>query len=263
MVSTNTRTGLLETTASATRGNNDSRIHGYPHILDTGIISMFGVISGQSLSQQQASGNLQIQDPFSINDVVPNRGTPTMFPINRPMMSHMGMGRIQLLRRYLDAWSLGMPSRPGPTNLRISGSLTWVTETIDPYVAPRSDLLDIKRRLTELRDLKDGWADGMQNVRDWGSGFGKAPSQDGLDWLAAQFERFYPNDAPRPRIYPTPEGGVQVEWSLGDLEIDIDAHTAEWFSADLNADSSEERILNLDNPTDWQWVTNQLRRDAS
>ena len=123
--------------------------------------------------------------------------------------------------------------------------------------------LDIKRRLTELRDLKDGWADGMQNVRDWGSGFGKAPSQDGLDWLAAQFERFYPNDAPRPRIYPTPEGGVQIEWSLGDLEIDIDAHTAEWFSADLNADSSEERILNLDNPTDWQWVTNQLRRDAS
>ena len=123
--------------------------------------------------------------------------------------------------------------------------------------------LDIKRRLTELRDLKDGWADGMQNVRDWGSGFGKAPSQDGLDWLAAQLERFYPNDAPRPRIYPTPEGGVQIEWSLGDLEIDIDAHTAEWFSADLNADSSEERILNLDNPTDWQWVTNQLRRDAS
>ena len=54
MVSTNTRTGLLETTASATRGNNDSRIHGYPHILDTGSISMFGVISGQSLSQQQA-----------------------------------------------------------------------------------------------------------------------------------------------------------------------------------------------------------------
>ena len=122
---------------------------------------------------------------------------------------------------------------------------------------------EIKRRLAELRDLQDGWADGMQNVRDWGSGFGKAPSHDGLAWLTVQFERFYPNDAPRPRIYPTPEGGIQAEWPLGDLEIDIDAHTAEWFSTDLSVDSSEECILNLDDPTDWQWVIDQLRRDAN
>ena len=123
--------------------------------------------------------------------------------------------------------------------------------------------LDIRRRLAEFRDLKDGWADGMQNVRDWGSGFGKAPSHDGLDWLAEQFERFYPDDAPRVYIYPTPEGGIQAEWSQGDLEIDIEAHTAEWFCADLEADDSEERVLNLDNPTDWQWLVAQLRRDTN
>ncbi len=127
--------------------------------------------------------------------------------------------------------------------------------------------LDIKRRLAELRDLEDGWADGMQNVRDWGSGFGKAPSHDGLDWLAAQFERFYPDDAPHPYLYPTPEGGVQAEWSLGDiessLEIDIDAHTAEWFCTDLSTDFLEERVVNLDDPVDWQWVADQLRHHAN
>lgn len=123
--------------------------------------------------------------------------------------------------------------------------------------------LDIKRRLAEFRDLEDGWADGMQNVRDWGSGFGKAPSHNGLDWLAAQFERFYPDDAPRPRLYPTPEGGVQAEWSLGDLEIDIDAHTAEWFDADVNDDSMEERVLNLDDAADWQLIADLLHRDPN
>ena len=122
--------------------------------------------------------------------------------------------------------------------------------------------LDIKRRLAEFRDLEDGWADGMQNVRDWGSGFGKAPSHNGLDWLAAQFERFYPDDAPRPRLYPTPEGGVQAEWSLGDLEIDIDAHTAEWIDTNIDDDSMGEHVLNMDDLADWQWVISRLRRDA-
>lgn len=53
-----------------------------------------------------------------------------------------------------------------------------------------------------LRALKDGWLDGE----------GLAPPSYGLDWFDAAFARFYPADAPRPYVYPMPDGGVQLEW---------------------------------------------------
>lgn len=267
MVSTDTRTELPEATASSTRGSNDSHIHGYPHILDTGSISMFGVVSGQSLSQQQWPAKLQIRELSLLHDGEPNREVSTIGAFHRLVMVYRGEGQIQLLSRYIDTWFNVMPSRQETSNSALSASPTWPAEMLEPDGARPSDPLNITRQLTELRDLKDGWADGTQNIRDWGSGFGKAPSHDGLDWLASKFERFYSSAAPRPYIYPTPEGGVQAEWSLGDiessLEIDIDSHTAEWFRADLKADSSEDRTVNLDDPTDWQWVADQLRRDAN
>ena len=72
--------------------------------------------------------------------------------------------------------------------------------------------LDIAAQLEELRNLKDGWADGIQHPSDWGSGYGKAPRHDGLNWLWDRLEREYPDDLPLTCIYPTPEGGVQMEW---------------------------------------------------
>ena len=62
--------------------------------------------------------------------------------------------------------------------------------------------LDVPARLDELRDMKDGWADGMQHASDWGSGYGKAPSHGGLDWLADKFTSEYPDDLPLPSRIP-------------------------------------------------------------
>ena len=36
------------------------------------------------------------------------------------------------------------------------------------------DSLGISRQLADLRNLKDGWADGMQPADQWGEGYGKA-----------------------------------------------------------------------------------------
>ena len=121
--------------------------------------------------------------------------------------------------------------------------------------------LNIRARLDELRQLTDGWADGMQAAADWGSGYGKALSPAGLDWLAAGFARHYPDYAPLPFLYPTPEGGVQAEWSLGtqdiSLEVNLATGQAWWHRLDLSTDNDAERDLTLD-AAGWQWLVGEL-----
>ena len=102
----------------------------------------------------------------------------------------------------------------------------------------------------DLRNLKDGWADGTQPADQWGKGYGKAPVAQGLDWLAERLEAGYADDLPRPYIYPTPEGGVSLEWSLGQneasLEVDLLSHSAEWHCLNLSSGRSTEEDFDLD-----------------
>ena len=74
------------------------------------------------------------------------------------------------------------------------------------------DPLDIETRLEELALLKDGWLDGK----------GKALDQGSLKRLALAMERWFDADLPLPYLYPTPEGGVQAEWSLGQAEVSLE-----------------------------------------
>ncbi|MXX20425.1 MAG: hypothetical protein F4W68_06525 [Cenarchaeum sp. SB0661_bin_35] len=115
--------------------------------------------------------------------------------------------------------------------------------------------LDVPARLDELRKLQDGWLDGDDGV---------APNHEGLDWLSETFERYYPNDLQLPRTYPTAEGGVSLEWSVGNREIDMEVNlvdrTGEWFV--FNKDSKrcdEDKELNLDSSDDWKWISVQLQ----
>ena len=112
---------------------------------------------------------------------------------------------------------------------------------------------DVLSRLDELRGMQDGWYEGE----------GVAPSDEGLDWLSDAFERHYPDDAPLPYTYPNPEGGIRMEWSAENnaviLEIDIDAHAAEWLWFDRDSDDEFERTLNMDALEDWQWLASEIR----
>lgn len=127
--------------------------------------------------------------------------------------------------------------------------------------------LDVRTRLEEFRELRDGWADGMQYAGDWGSGYGKAPNPAGLDWLAVAFERRYPAGLPLPHTYPTPEGAVRMEWSRRNhcfiLEIDLATHRGSWLWFDRNSDDELERVLNLDAARDWEWFAGEIRARAA
>lgn len=135
-------------------------------------------------------------------------------------------------------------------------------------VAPASDAIDdplnISRQLEDMKNLQDGWADGMQLPSDWGSGYGKAPDSDGLDWLAGQFERFFAPNLTKPYIYPTPEGNVQAEWSIGQyeasLEIDLASHSSEWLCFDVESKEASDSELRLDLADSWKWLGDELLR---
>lgn len=129
---------------------------------------------------------------------------------------------------------------------------------------------EIRARLDHFRKLEDGWADGIQHASDWGSGYGKAPSDSGLDWLADTFTSHYPEDLPRPDLYPTTEGGVQAEWSLGkqeiSLEVNLETHMSYWHRSDFTDkfcdDNDEEHHLSLDEKKNWDWFIAEIRRFA-
>ena len=94
-------------------------------------------------------------------------------------------------------------------------------ETRPARVAQSSlpDALDIASRFEDLKKLKDGWLDGA----------GRAPSHEGLDWLARVLKDRYPDYLPRPYAYPVPDGGIQLEWSIKrqeiSLEVDFESRT--------------------------------------
>ena len=118
------------------------------------------------------------------------------------------------------------------------------------------DPLDVPARLEEFRGMKSGWLDGD----------GVGPQRDQLDWLAASFDQHYPDDLPLPHTYPTPDGGIEMEWSIGSqsvtLEIDLVARQAAWLSHDKDSALEDTRALNLDTNQVWSWITDRIGQFA-
>ena len=119
----------------------------------------------------------------------------------------------------------------------------------------RSNPMDIDARLRELALLSDGWLDGNGRALD-----GKA-----LAKLARAFEARFAPELPPPYLYPTPEGNVLAEWSLGAWEVSLEIALDD-FSADfqaLHTGSGEEResALSLDpqrQPDGWETLNANL-----
>jgi len=115
------------------------------------------------------------------------------------------------------------------------------------------DPLDFISQLEELNLLEDGWYDGK----------GRAPSSEGLDWLAQAFDENFPDDLPLPYVYPTVEGNVRLEWSLGQweisIEIDLQKRSGQWHALNLDSDKDQEKELNLLTGDDWLQFTKMIR----
>jgi hypothetical protein len=102
------------------------------------------------------------------------------------------------------------------------------------------DPLDPRVQLEKLKDLQDGWLDGQ----------GVALSLDLLARVGSWFDEHLSGDAPLPRLYPTPEGGVEAEWLIGRLDVSIEfdgaAGLVEWHAMDLDTGEVEEKTFEFD-----------------
>ena len=117
---------------------------------------------------------------------------------------------------------------------------------------------NISRQLDDIRALKNGWLDGE----------GRAPSQSGIDWIESRLYRYLPADLPRPYLYPTEVGGVQLEWSIESnevsVEINLESHLGVWHQLDLKSQrdlqplDEREREFNLDQSSAWEWIIRQI-----
>ena len=116
--------------------------------------------------------------------------------------------------------------------------------------------MEISERLDYLATVEDGWFEGRGVVID----------RMGLRWLGQQMaDHFVGTDLPLPFIFPTVPGGVMVEWSTerfeGAIEIDLESRTGLWVDVDLETgEGIDERVLDLSDDTDWDWMVGRLRR---
>lgn len=118
------------------------------------------------------------------------------------------------------------------------------------------DSLDIETRLEEFARLKDGWLDGK----------GRALDQTSLIRLAQAFDERFGPDLPLPYLYPTPEGGVQAEWTLGNwevsLEITLPTFDSEYQAVHRSTGESSEIELSLADAdgTGWSALNDALTK---
>lgn len=68
-------------------------------------------------------------------------------------------------------------------------------------------------RLDTLTALSDGWLDGS----------GSCPSLASIEAARNAMHLFDADEIPVPRIYPTLDGGVRLEWTIGDVDAALEA----------------------------------------
>ena len=114
------------------------------------------------------------------------------------------------------------------------------------------DPLDVESRLEELAELQNGWLDGK----------GIAPNGDGLLWLTKEFDVNFSPVLPLPYLYPTAEGGVQAEWSIGNweasLEVNLDKKHGEWHAFNVKTNQCFEQSWDLSDSNAWQAFNQKL-----
>jgi len=114
------------------------------------------------------------------------------------------------------------------------------------------DPLDVAARIDELKLLADGWLDGA----------GKAPDNGALDWVQGLFETRFPDHLQLPFLYPTPDGGIQAEWSIGTteitFEIDLTEQTGDWHEYNCESEDEIVKALHFEESDAIAWVVHRI-----
>jgi hypothetical protein len=103
------------------------------------------------------------------------------------------------------------------------------------------DLASLDKRLEELASLNTGWLDGD----------GVRPDGDVLHRASCMLADLLTFEVPRPRVFATPEGGVQAEWTIADHEISVTFEPDGRLyavSVNLASGQAEEPVLATDDP---------------
>ena len=95
----------------------------------------------------------------------------------------------------------------------------------------------------ELLELAPGWLDGEA----------VPPTRELLELVGAWLDEHQLQDLEQPRLFPTPEGGMEAEWRIGRLDLSIEfdpsSGVAEWHQLDLDSGAVVEQQAQLqDNP---------------
>ncbi len=116
------------------------------------------------------------------------------------------------------------------------------------------DPLDVTLRLAALTELKAGWLDGK----------GQALEPERTQWLAQAFEENFDASLPLPHLYPTAEGGIQAEWTIGDwevsLEVDLSTQVGTYQAFNLVTKSQQDEPLTLNDQSSWQRLNTALQQ---
>ena len=93
----------------------------------------------------------------------------------------------------------------------------------------------------------------------------RKPSPSGLAWLSKAWTEAWPDEAALPYAYPTPEGGVQFEWSTAETsltaELDLNTRVAEVLvSRTADGEVLEEARLELDKAEQWEALAGLVQR---
>jgi hypothetical protein len=106
----------------------------------------------------------------------------------------------------------------------------------------------------ELLDLAPAWLDGE----------GLPPSRDLLELVVEWLGAHQRNNVQQPRLFPTPEGGVEAEWRIGSLDLSIEfdpsSATAEWHALDLDQGTVDEQRVALEDEPGMQALGIKLQR---
>ena len=106
-------------------------------------------------------------------------------------------------------------------------------------VDDQEELKRLDERLEELAALQAGWLDGN----------GARPDISALSRARRTLAELLSLDVPQPRVFATPEGGIQAEWTIGNREISVtfESDTKLYTVAiDLSSGKTEEPELTED-----------------
>lgn len=102
----------------------------------------------------------------------------------------------------------------------------------------------MSERLKYLSKLEAGWLDGPNGTE------GEPIDPALIQLLEAWLDEHVPNNEDPPYTFPTPEGGVEIEWSKGQdsysIEFDPQTKIAIWFETNLDSGSFHEEVFDYE-----------------